>query len=283
MSLSSNDAATLLRTRFGPPINPVQFGRRKGEDNKKVLGFKMPDGRVLALDRSIKGATHIWFEPAASDPTEVTGITIRSTPKNSNLSGPLAALSDLRASQVQVDSETALHEFMDWYERREQIEVGTSNAGGQPNHASKAEAEADRGSVVVAPKIESDVSRTTLDQAIGEMWSTVETTVNGANGQVVQHIVKSKELKLTKEEFGSLIKSLLKVQNNRCALTGISLDLNRSRGIEDLFPSVDRIDSDKHYEHGNIQIVCRFINFWKSATDNEKFKQLLALVRSTPA
>ena len=41
-----------------------------------------------------------------------------------------------------------------------------------------------------------------------------------------------------------------------------------------------RIDSSGHYVRGNIQIVCRFINFWKGASDNEEFKDLLMLVRS---
>lgn len=44
-------------------------------------------------------------------------------------------------------------------------------------------------------------------------------------------------------------------------------------------PSLDRIDSDGHYEAGNLQVVCRFINFWKGASDDEEFRRLLELVR----
>ena len=44
-------------------------------------------------------------------------------------------------------------------------------------------------------------------------------------------------------------------------------------------PSLDRIDSDGHYEIGNLQLVCRFANFWKGASENEEFRPLLAIVR----
>jgi hypothetical protein len=43
--------------------------------------------------------------------------------------------------------------------------------------------------------------------------------------------------------------------------------------------SLDRIDSSGHYERRNLQVVCKFINQWKGATDNEEFKRLIALVR----
>lgn len=36
---------------------------------------------------------------------------------------------------------------------------------------------------------------------------------------------------------------------------------------------------DAHYEPSNLQVVCRFVNFWKSDSDNEEFRRLLALVR----
>ncbi len=48
---------------------------------------------------------------------------------------------------------------------------------------------------------------------------------------------------------------------------------------ENLLPSLDRKDSSGHYERENLQVVCRFVNFWKSDSDNEEFKRLLMLVR----
>jgi len=44
-------------------------------------------------------------------------------------------------------------------------------------------------------------------------------------------------------------------------------------------PSLDRIDSDEHYDASNVQLVCRFINFWKRDTPDEEFRQLITAVR----
>ena len=41
-----------------------------------------------------------------------------------------------------------------------------------------------------------------------------------------------------------------------------------------------RIDSSKHYEVGNLQIACKFVNKWKGAMKNEEFKRLLTLLRA---
>ena len=46
-----------------------------------------------------------------------------------------------------------------------------------------------------------------------------------------------------------------------------------------LAPSLDRIDGMGHYEEGNLQVVCRFINFSKGDNNNDEFRRLLALVR----
>ncbi|MCU0839489.1 MAG: hypothetical protein MUE49_12330 [Rhodospirillales bacterium] len=111
------------------------------------------------------------------------------------------------------------------------------------------------------------------------MVKAVEDTVRNANGQTVLSTVKNKELRMTALELEQLLTSLLNTQGNRCALTGIPFIFHKTDGDKNLLPSVDRIDSNGHYEEGNIQVVCRFINFWKSDTDNEEFKRLLTLVR----
>jgi len=80
-------------------------------------------------------------------------------------------------------------------------------------------------------------------------------------------------------ELDGYLRELLDHQGNRCALTGISLQFSDPLAEKNLLPSADRIDSKGHYVKGNIQVVCRFINFWKSASDNQEFKRLLALVR----
>ena len=63
------------------------------------------------------------------------------------------------------------------------------------------------------------------------------------------------------------------------ALTGIELKYQGVNEDRPLRPSLDRIDSDKQYEEGNLQIVCQFINRWKSNTPDEEFRRLLSLVR----
>jgi hypothetical protein len=62
-----------------------------------------------------------------------------------------------------------------------------------------------------------------------------------------------------------------------CALSGLKMDM--SRDDPELTPSLDRIDSSKHYEPGNLQVVARFINRWKSDDDESNFLRLLDLVR----
>ena len=54
----------------------------------------------------------------------------------------------------------------------------------------------------------------------------------------------------------------------------------REPGDDQCRYSLDRIDSSKHYESGNLQEVCKFINKWKGAMANEDFRRLMELVRS---
>lgn len=67
--------------------------------------------------------------------------------------------------------------------------------------------------------------------------------------------------------------------SEHCALSGLQLDLSGSD--PDLAPSLDRIDSKHHYEAGNLQVVARFINRWKSDDEQSNFVRLLGLLKST--
>lgn len=111
----------------------------------------------------------------------------------------------------------------------------------------------------------------------------VEDTVKNANGHIVQRLAKNKELRMTSAELEKLIAALLDLQDNRCALTGIPFQFFGPESDKNLLPSLDRIDSDGHYEKGNLQVVCRFINFWKGNGDNAEFQALLMLVRGDEA
>jgi len=117
------------------------------------------------------------------------------------------------------------------------------------------------------------------EKSIIALRLSVENTVRNANGQTAERTVKNKELRMSTAELEKLIGSLLDLQDNCCALTGIPVQFHSVDADNNLLPSLDRIDSNGHYEAGNLQIVCRFINFWKSDSDNEEFRNLLMLVR----
>lgn len=117
-----------------------------------------------------------------------------------------------------------------------------------------------------------------VEKSIIAMRHSILTTVADANGQAVQRIVKEKLTSLTDRELEQHFAFLLSQQDNRCALTGLAFDFHTADGDRKLRPSADRIDSSKHYEPDNIQIVCQFINFWKGSEDDQEFRRLLALL-----
>jgi len=99
-----------------------------------------------------------------------------------------------------------------------------------------------------------------------------------ANGQKVETTLKNKNVNFNSPyELEKYIKTLLEENNYRCAITDLELQTNG--GDPQLYPSLDRIDSDGHYEVGNLQVVARFINKWKSSTPDDEFRRLVSLVR----
>lgn len=122
-----------------------------------------------------------------------------------------------------------------------------------------------------------------LEKSIVAMRMSVENTVKNANGQLVQRILKNKELRMTAQQLEALIRQLLAQQENKCALTGIPFQFQGQHEDKNLLPSLDRKDSNGHYEEGNLQVVCQFINFWKGDADNEEFRRLLNVVRGIEA
>jgi len=118
-------------------------------------------------------------------------------------------------------------------------------------------------------------------RAISRMVQTVRETVAGANGQQVLRNVKSKELRFQNAQvFENYLTRLFDSQEGLCALTGIPLQLDGEHDDAELLCSVDRIDSVGHYELGNLQIVCRFVNRWKNDDYDANFRRLLSLARS---
>ncbi|EKE71775.1 MULTISPECIES: hypothetical protein [Roseobacteraceae] len=114
-------------------------------------------------------------------------------------------------------------------------------------------------------------------KAIWSMANQAEQTAKQSYGQTIERTVKNKDLRLSKEALITHLNELLDETGNHCAITGLTLQFDGSD--DQLRPSLDRIDSNGHYETGNLQVVARFINFWKRDTDDMEFKRLIAIVR----
>lgn len=91
---------------------------------------------------------------------------------------------------------------------------------------------------------------------------------------------KPKELRMSPAAIREYATRLMEEQRRRCAITGLPLLAEDDADLE-RYPSLDRIDSEGHYEEGNLQVVCRFVNRWKGADDDVLFRRLIALVRSS--
>lgn len=116
--------------------------------------------------------------------------------------------------------------------------------------------------------------------AITSMVKTVLDTVVHSKGQQVLRTVKVKEFRFASEQaFKEYIDKLLTSQEERCAITDLPLQFNGTAEDEQMLCSLDRIDSNGHYEEGNLQIVCRFINRWKSDANDAEFRRLISVVR----
>jgi hypothetical protein len=144
---------------------------------------------------------------------------------------------------------------------------------------------ADHASLAGAEKIASDRAKPDkgriLDTRARAIWQMVRNAEAAARSSgIIEEIArKTKEVRMSQLELREYVDALLKQQQEKCALTGIPFQLAAENSDLQLAPSLDRIDSNGHYEKGNLQVVCRFINFWKGSADNEEFRRLLALVR----
>lgn len=104
-------------------------------------------------------------------------------------------------------------------------------------------------------------------------------TAASSNGQTVERRVKTKNFDFHDVyELEGHIADLFDAQEGICALSGIPLQDDEGDDRQ-LCCSLDRIDSDGHYARGNLQLVCRFINAWKSDGDDGEFRRLLEVIR----
>lgn len=100
------------------------------------------------------------------------------------------------------------------------------------------------------------------------------------SGQEILSVTKDKRFLFPSEAAAQeYALDLMKKQEGRCALTGLTMLLDGEPGDDQCRYSLDRIDSSKHYESGNLQVVCKFANLWKGAMQNEEFKRLIEMIR----
>lgn len=121
-----------------------------------------------------------------------------------------------------------------------------------------------------------------LERAMTEQAYRLISRAARDNGQTETRIVKNKEV------FGfassiDLCRHLVGLwdrQGGRCRLTGLPMLLcSPEGGVNELVLSVDRIDSNRQYEPGNLQLVCWFINRWKGTTSQDQFMALIEILR----
>jgi hypothetical protein len=121
-------------------------------------------------------------------------------------------------------------------------------------------------------------------EAQERMAQMAERTTGQSKGQSVTRTAKNKELRFAdRYALEKHILALIAMQESLCALTWLPLEFDEQNGDPEFFCSLDRIDSDGHYEQGNLQVVCRFANRWKGADDDLQFRRLLLAVRNDAA
>jgi hypothetical protein len=119
-------------------------------------------------------------------------------------------------------------------------------------------------------------------RAVVRMAMAARDTVAGANGQQVLRTIKNKELRFPSQEaLERYIENLIELQEGLCAITRFKLQYDGEHDDSELLCSLDRIDSSGHYEAGNLQIVCRFVNRWKSDDSDSEFRRLIELLQGS--
>lgn len=104
------------------------------------------------------------------------------------------------------------------------------------------------------------------------------------SGKVRERVAKAKEVRMSSDELAAHLRELIEGQGRRCKLSNLPLHFGEASpgGAVDSerLASLDRIDSNGHYERGNLQVVCWFVNRWKSDDTQENFLRLLGLLLS---
>jgi len=116
MMFRTLDAMSILIQRLGPTVNKIRSGERRGLEGMKVLGFRTPSLKALAMDIDPNQIVpvRLWIEPPA--PPSIAGIRKLSPKTSSNLGIPaLAPLQDHRGIRLEIENKAALDALLDWY------------------------------------------------------------------------------------------------------------------------------------------------------------------------
>lgn len=156
-----------------------------------------------------------------------------------------------------LDADTAEWEAQpDWV-----VKARTVKGGWFPKN--RAALLAERHRAAVTPMVREAADH--FEAEIRRMASAALHTAAYANGQTVLATVKTKDITFSREELEEEIAALMRRQGNRCALT--SYQFREASPNPHLRPSLDRKDSSVGYVPGNLQVVTRAANFFKSASD----------------
>jgi len=118
------------------------------------------------------------------------------------------------------------------------------------------------------------------ERAAARMAATAKETVAAAHGQQALVTVKNKDLRFADQRtLENFLVALIDAQEGRCAITDLPLQFDGEHTDPEFLCSLDRVDSDRDYEDGNLQVVCRFVNRWKGADKDGDFRRLLNIVR----
>lgn len=125
----------------------------------------------------------------------------------------------------------------------------------------------------------------TVRYASARTKSIVEMAYNASaaaaqSGAVSMSTKKEKQIHHGAREMERIIGELIDEQGGFCSLTGLPLQWRGTHEDAAMLASLDRIDSNGHYAAGNLQVVCRFANQWKSNTPDGEFRRLLGMVRA---
>lgn len=125
-----------------------------------------------------------------------------------------------------------------------------------------------------------EIQQERMRQTAGRMIKTAQQTAL-YSGQTIVSLTKDKHFLFPNESAArEYALELIRKQEGRCALTGLKMILDDEPGDDQCRCSLDRIDPSKHYEPGNLQVVCKFANLWKGAMENREFERLVALLRT---